>query len=205
MMTQVSLINRGQLLETSKGSYPRLATLEMIQQQVHQTLTDLFHAREWLPWTQEMRGRTWEQNHSCTPHTHLQWKAVVPWLEFPKSNPACASSSLDHPANLTQAAGEQGSEGHQAAVSCPTHLPSVSSTGTPAPHHRAPQKYGLGCSSQRHSTREDYFPFAAGEPSQSLIHCWRATARKEKAADYARENRLSPEYQSWNPFLTEIN
>lgn len=72
----------------------------------------------------------------------------------------------------TRTAAEWGSGRNQAAsgLLSLTYLPSASSTGTPAPHHRDPQRYELGCSSQRHSIREDYSPSEAGEPSQLLIH-----------------------------------
>lgn len=119
---------------------------------------------------------------ACTPiYDERCW---YPWRSG-SSSPAPYGTSSSQP-NLTGAAAEQGSEGNQAAAFSLTHLPSVSSTGTPAPHHRGPQRYGLGCLSQRHSTREDCSPSEAGEPSQSLIHCWKATARKGKAGHYPR-------------------
>lgn len=104
----------------------------------------------------------------------------------PKAQPCySASSSLDP--SQPQSHCWTGLRRDRAAASSSTHLPSVSSTGTPAPHHRGPRRCGLGCSSQRRSTGEDYSPSEAEEPSQSLIHCWKATAIKRKAGHSSRE------------------
>lgn len=140
----------------------------------------------------------WERSHSATPfYPSTVNGGCLPDSPVPQAQRwgVCVLRTGPHGQSYWSCC-EQGSEGNPA----PTHPPSVSSTGTPAPRHHAPQRYGLGCLSQRRSTREDYFPSAAGGPSQSPIHCWKATAGKGKAGDYSRESQLNLELPKLESF-----
>lgn len=131
--------------------------------------------------------------------SHPHFKVADPQaLSF--LSPPCTCTSSGPWSALT---GQSRTRKPISAALSPAHLPSVSSTGTPTPRRHAPQTCGLGCSSQRHSTGEGYFPSAAGEPSLSLSHCWKAMARKGKATDYSRENQLSVELLKMDFFPKE--
>lgn len=134
----------------------------MTQQQSYQPLRSPFQAGERLHRTQEKKTGLCE-TAAAHPITHLQLGAGEPWT--PGSKPAL----FPHPP-FDHAAHPNGSWRKLASGPPPTFLlfPPLE-----LQHHVivAHLLYGLGCSSQRHSTRAGCSPCAAGEPSPSPTRC----------------------------------